>query len=238
MPQIFHRSFNVISRLSIFGAVFFLAALGWVGAKWVRSSYYTGAFTAVPQPVPFSHKHHVGDLKIDCRYCHTAVEDSAFGGMPTTKTCMNCHSQIWVGAPLLAPVRESYASGRPLFWNRVHRLPDFTYFNHSIHIKKGIGCVSCHGRVDRMPLTWQVHTLQMDWCIECHRNPERHVRPREEIFNLAWERPTDPDQLRHLGARLGLNPIPETPEAFGESLKKAYRIRDARQLTSCSVCHR
>ncbi len=214
MPQIFHRSFNVISRLTIFGAVFFLALLGWAGAKWVRSPYYTNAFVAVEQPVPFSHQHHVGDLKIDCRYCHSSVEDTAFGGMPTTKTCMNCHSQIWVGSDMLAPVRESYATGRPIAWNRVHRLPDFTKFNHSIHVQKGIGCASCHGRVDRMPLTWQVHTLHMDWCLDCHRNPEQHVRPREEVFNLAWEPPPDHDPHEYM---------------------RRYNVR---KLTSCSVCHR
>jgi len=165
--------------------------------------------------VPFSHRHHVGGLKIDCRYCHTAVEESAFAGMPTSKTCMNCHSQIWVGSPMLAPVRESYKpGGPPLEWNRVHQLPDFVYFNHSIHIHKGIGCVSCHGRVDEMPLTWQVHTLYMDWCLDCHRNPEQHVRPREEVFNLAWEPPADFD-----------------PQVYMEK----YRIQSK---TSCSVCHR
>jgi len=215
MPQIFHRSFNVISRVSIFGALFFLVALGWVGARTVRSPYFTGAFTALEQPVPFSHQHHVGRLGIDCRYCHTAVEESAFAGMPTSKTCMNCHSQIWVGSSMLAPVRESYREGGPpLEWNRVHQLPDFVFFNHRIHIHKGIGCVSCHGRVDQMPLTWQVHTLHMDWCLDCHRNPEEHVRPREQVFNLAWEPPADFDPQRYM---------------------KAYRIQSK---TSCSVCHR
>jgi hypothetical protein len=214
MPQIFHRSFNVLSRVSIFGFVFFLAGLGWVTAKFIRSPYYTNAFTAVEQPVPFSHRHHVGDLKIDCRYCHTSVEESAFAGMPPTKTCMNCHSQIWVGSPLLAPVRESYRTGRSLEWNRVHWVPDYVKFNHSIHVKKGIGCYSCHGRVDEMPLTWQVHTLQMDWCLDCHRNPEKHVRPREEVFNLAWEPPDDFDPQEYIDK---------------------YKVKSK---TSCSVCHR
>jgi len=216
MPQIFHRSFNVISRVSIFGAIFFLAALGWIGAKTVRAPYYTNAFVAVEQPVPFSHRHHVGGLGIDCRYCHTSVEETAFAGMPTTKTCMNCHSQIWVGSAMLAPIRESYATGRSVEWNRVHQLPDFTYFNHSIHIKKGVGCVSCHGRVDEMPLTWQVHTLHMDWCLDCHRNPEQHVRPRDQVFNLAFEQPGDQAEQ-------------------GRQLVEAYGIRTK---TSCSVCHR
>jgi hypothetical protein len=216
MPQIFHRSFNVVSRVSIFGALFFLVALGWVGARTVRSPLGTGAFVAVEQPVPFSHEHHVGRLHIDCRYCHTTVEESSFAGMPATKTCMNCHSQIWVGSAMLEPVRASYRSGRPIEWVRVHNLPDFVKFDHSIHVNKGIGCVSCHGRVDQMPLTWQVHTLHMDWCLDCHRNPERHVRPREQVFNLALEQLEDQDRR-------------------GPELVREYGIREK---TSCSVCHR
>jgi len=213
VAQIFHRSFNVIARVSIFGAVFFLVALGWVGARIVRSPYSTGAFVAVEQPIPFSHRHHVGDLKIDCRFCHQSVEQTAFAGMPATKTCMNCHSQIWAGSAMLSPVRDSYRDDRPIAWNRVHQLPDFAHFNHSIHIAKGIGCASCHGRVDQMPLTWQVHTLHMEWCLDCHRNPARHVRPREEVFNLAWERPDDFDARRYI---------------------EEYRVKEK---TSCSVCH-
>jgi hypothetical protein len=216
MPQIFHRSFNVISRVTIFGALFFLVFIGWVGAKVVRSPYSTNAFVAVEQPVPFSHKHHVGELGIDCRYCHTSVETAAFAGMPATKTCMNCHSQIWVGSDMLAPVRESYRDGQPLPWVRVHNLPDFAYFNHSIHVNKGIGCASCHGRVDEMNLTWQVHTLHMEWCLDCHRNPEKHVREKKDVFNLS------------------LDPLPDR-EARGPELVKEYGIQSK---TSCSTCHR
>lgn len=214
MAQIFHRSFNVISKVSIFGALFIVAALAWIGAQVVRSPHVTNAFVAVEQPVPFSHQHHVGQLGIDCRYCHTAVEEAATAGMPSTKTCMNCHSQIWVGSSMLAPIRESYASGRSIEWQRVHRLPDFAMFNHSIHIAKGIGCVSCHGRVDQMPLTWQVKTLHMDWCLDCHRHPEKFIGPREQVFNLAWERGPDFDPQRLL-------------EEYGVQSK-----------TSCSTCHR
>ncbi len=216
MPQIFHRSFNVVSRLTIFGALFFLAALGWVVAKTIRSPYSTNAFVAVEQPVPFSHQHHVGKLGIDCRYCHTSVENSSFAGMPSTKICMNCHSQIWVGSEMLEPVRQSYRLNRSIEWNRVHRLPDFAYFDHSIHVKKGIGCVSCHGRVDEMPLTWKVHSLHMDWCLDCHRRPERHVRPRDQVFNMAYEPPED--QL-----------------SLGAKLVEQYQIKSK---TSCSYCHR
>jgi hypothetical protein len=218
MPQIFHRSFNTLSKVSIFGAVFFLAGLGWALAVFYRSSYVTESHIAYVQPVPFSHQHHAGQLGIDCRYCHTSVEDSSFAGIPPTKTCMNCHQEIWVGSSMLETVRESYRSGRSIPWQRVHNLPQFVYFNHSIHVHKGIGCVSCHGHVEEMPFTWQAHSLLMEWCLECHRNPERHVRPREEVFNMKWEAP-DQDQL-------------------GPELVKEYHIRGPAQLTSCSICHR
>lgn len=216
MPQIFHPSTNTFSRLSIFGAVFLLAAVGAAGAALVRSSYVTEVGVARAQPVPFSHKHHVSGLGIDCRYCHTTVEDSAFAGIPATQTCMTCHSQIWADSPVLEPVRDSFRSDRSIEWTRVHNLPDFVYFDHSIHVKQGIGCVSCHGQVDQMPLLWRVNTLYMEWCLECHRQPERFVRPRQEVFNMHWEPPVD--QL-----------------TLGQQLVKDYHIQ---RLTSCSTCHR
>ena len=141
------------------------------------------------QPVPFSHKHHVGDDGIDCRYCHTSVETSSFAGLPPTETCMSCHSQIWANAELLEPVRASFRTGKSIAWTRVHDLPDFVYFNHSIHVNKGIGCSTCHGRVDQMPLTYKVNTLYMQWCVECHRNPAQYVRPRDQVFNIAYQYP-------------------------------------------------
>src|SRR4051794_1663680 len=183
MPQIFHRSFNTLSKVSIFGALFILAFLGWVLLVLARSSYVTNVDVARVQPVPFSHEHHVRGLGIDCRYCHTSVETSAFAGIPPTKTCMNCHSQIWAGSPLLEPVRESYRTGKPVEWSRAPRLADFVYFDHSIHVKKGVGCVTCHGRVDHMPLMRQHGTLLMEWCLDCHRQPEQFLRPRGEVFN-------------------------------------------------------
>jgi hypothetical protein len=169
--------------------------------------------------VPFSHEHHVGGLGIDCRYCHTSVEVSSFAGLPSTATCMNCHSQIWSGSDVLKPVRDSYQSGVPIRWTRVHNLPDFVYFDHSIHVNKGVGCATCHGRVDRMPLMWQDQTLQMEWCLDCHRGPEQFLRPREQIFNMDWRPETD---QRSLGLRL----------------IKQYNIQSAPVLTSCSTCHR
>ena len=139
------------------------------------------------QPVPFSHKHHVSDDGIDCRYCHTSVEKSSFAGLPPTETCMTCHSQIWTDSPMLAPVRASFATNTPLKWNRVHDLPGYVYFNHSIHVAKGIGCSTCHGRVDQMPLTRKTETLYMKWCLDCHRNPQKYIRPRDKIYDMAWQ---------------------------------------------------
>jgi len=219
MSQIFHRSTNTLSKLSIFGTLFVLASLAWLTAGLNRSSYITQAWMAREQPVQFSHKHHAGDDGIDCRYCHTSVEDSSFAGIPPTKTCMNCHSQIFADSAYLEPVRESWRTGKPLQWTRVHDLPDFVYFNHSIHVNKGVGCATCHGRVDRMPLTWQAASLQMEWCLECHRHPERYLRRRDQVFDMAWEPPA--------------NQIEE-----GQTLVREYKILDSAHLTSCETCHR
>src|SRR6202035_2705248 len=216
MAQIFHRSTNTIAKVSIFGGVFFLAFLTWIYSTLLRSNFVTGQNVARPQPVPFSHQHHVSQLGIDCRYCHTSVERSYFAGMPPTETCINCHKQIWNQSDMLAPVRDSYAQNTPLRWTRVHDLPDFVYFNHEIHVAKGIGCATCHGRVDRMPLLFQAASLQMEWCLDCHRNPQKYVRPREEVFNLAWEPPANDPGL-------------------GVRLVKQYKIRS---MTSCDTCHR
>jgi hypothetical protein len=214
MPQIFHRAFNTISLVSIYGSVFLLAGAGWALALFVRSSYATNTGNTREQPAPFSHQHHVNELGIDCRYCHTSVEDSHFAGIPPTKTCMNCHSQIWVGSEMLATVRNSYATNKSIPWTRVHKLGDFCYFNHSIHVKKGIGCVTCHGRVDNMPLVWQEKSLLMEWCLDCHRDPKKYVRPRDQVFNMTYER-RHPDE--------------------GERLVKLY---DIKSKMSCNTCHR
>jgi hypothetical protein len=219
MPQIFPRVTNTIARVSLFGVPFSGALLLWVCLLYTRSSYGTGAGIVRVQPVPFSHEHHVGQLGIDCRYCHPSVEHSPYAGMPPTRTCMNCHSQIWVGSAMLKPVRDSYETGKSLEWQRIYNLPGFVYFDHSIHVHKGVGCVSCHGRIDEMPLTYQVPSLLMEWCLDCHRQPERHLRPREEVFNMRWEPP--PDQLD-----------------LGRDLVRKYKVRDADHLTSCTVCHR
>lgn len=229
MPQVFHRAFNPLGRVAIFGSVFLLAGTGAALPLVFRSYYVTGSHLAYEQPVPFSHQHHVGQLGIDCRYCHTSVETAAFAGIPPTKTCMNCHQQIWVGSPLLAEVRDSYRTDRSIPWRRVHNLPGFTYFNHSIHVAKGVGCVECHGRVDEMPLTWQTRSLLMEWCVDCHRHPASRLRPREEVFNMTWkpEDETDPE-----------SGLPYSRTALGQRLAREYGVRDAGVLTSCSTCHR
>lgn len=215
MAQIFHRSTNTLSRVSIFGAAFFAAGALWLLAAITRSSYVTGQDVAREQPVQFSHKHHAGELGIDCRYCHTSVEISAVASVPPTKTCMNCHSQIWAQSQYLEPVRASWRTDRSIRWIRVNDLPDFVYFNHSVHVHKGIGCVSCHGRVDTMNQLYQATSLQMEWCLDCHRHPERSVRPREEVFNMRWEPPDDQNEL-------------------AATLMKAY---DIHPRTDCSTCH-
>jgi|SRR5215831_2434762 len=216
MSQIFHHSTNTLSRLSIFGGIFIIALLVWAWAELNASTYATRAKVPVEQPVPFSHEHHVGGLGIDCRYCHTTVETSSFANFPPTKTCMNCHSQIWNRAPMLEPVRESFRTDKSIRWVKVHDLPDYVYFNHSIHVAKGVGCTTCHGQVNRMPLMWQESSLQMTWCLDCHRHPERFVRPLSEVFSVTYKPPAE--QL-----------------ALGRRLVKEYRIQS---LTSCSTCHR
>lgn len=220
MPQIFHHSTNFLARLSIFGAIFILVAALFVAAEINRSSWFTGAYVERQQPVQFSHKHHVGDDGIDCRYCHTSVETSPSAGIPPTQTCMNCHSQIWADSPYLEPVRESARTGQPIEWTRVNDLPDYVYFNHSIHVNKGVGCSTCHGDVARMPLMYQAAPLQMEWCLACHRNPKPYLREtKSDIFRTDWVAPANQEEI---GARL-----------FTQR-----KIQDARALTSCSTCHR
>jgi hypothetical protein len=232
MSQIFHRSTNTLARVTIFGAVFFIAALGWIEYEVQSSPYLTYAGVRKTQPVPFSHQHHVAGLGIDCRYCHTSVETSSFAGIPPTRTCMNCHSQIWTNAALLEPVRASYRSGESLQWTRVNTLPDFVFFNHSIHVTKGVGCNTCHGPVDQMPIMYQEASLQMEWCLNCHRGPEKYLRPRDQVFNMRYEQPSS------------TKPVVIDSQSFtdqsdlGSFLLKKYDVRSVRDITSCSTCHR
>jgi len=216
MAQIFRPSANTLAKISLVVLILTLAALGWFANEFSRSDYVTEVGVPKEQPVPFSHKHHVGDVGIDCRYCHTSVEASAFAGIPPTETCIGCHSQLFTDSPMLEPVRASFRSGTPLHWTRVYELPDYVYFNHSIHIHKGVGCSTCHGRVDQMPLMWRTSRLQMEWCLECHRAPERYVRPRTQVFSMEWQPPAD--QLE-----------------MGRKLVQQYGIQ---KLTDCYTCHR
>ena len=243
MSQIFHRSTNTLSRATIFGAVFVVVILGWVLYVVQGSPFITYAGVRKPQPVPFSHQHHVTGLGIDCRYCHTSVETSSFAGIPPTKTCMNCHAQIWTNAQLLEPVRASYRSGESLQWTRVNQLPDFVFFNHSIHVTKGVGCNTCHGPVDLMPLMYQQESLQMEWCLGCHRDPGKNLRPRDQVFNMRYQPPSSGNPIAMDGQTF------TDQDSLGAYLIKKYRVRVGRiqtedgqvsvsDITSCNTCHR
>lgn len=218
MSQVFHPSANSIARMSILGVIVLVIVIGGVAALYLQASFYTFSYVVLDQPVPFSHQRHVGGNGLDCRYCHTTVEVAANSGIPPTETCLTCHSTILKDSPMIEPLWESQETGKPIEWNRVHDLPDYVYYNHSIHIAKGIGCTTCHDKVQNMRLTWKGATLQMGWCLECHRNPEKFIRPKEEVFNVNWEAPDN--QLE-----------------MGKELVKEYDIK-VKQLTDCSVCHR
>src|ERR1700749_830137 len=219
MAQIFHRSTNFISKFSVFAGVF-LAGIALTGVLLAaRAPYLTNQFMTRDQPIQFSHKHHVGDDGIDCRYCHTGVESSATAGVPPTKTCMNCPSVLLNNVGYLEPVRESYRTDESIKWVRVHRLADYVYFNHSIHINKGVGCSTCHCAVNQMPLMFQASPLNMQWCLDCHRNPVPNLRPKDQVFNMNWKAPANQDEI-------------------GKRLAAQNRIRTTDELTSCSTCHR
>lgn len=190
-----------------------------VAEVWARSQWGTETARTPIQPVPFSHKHHAGDLGIDCRYCHSTVETAASAGYPPTHVCMTCHSQLWTNADMLAPVRESLARDIPLHWQRIARVPDYVYFRHDIHIAKGVACVECHGRIDRMPLTYRAKAFSMKFCLDCHRDPAPHLRPQQAVFNMEWTPPPD-------------------EEATEQKLMRLYKIHGPATLTQCGVCHR
>ena len=233
MPQIFKASTNSLARTSLILTV--LALGGGGGALFeliANSSYATRQGEAREQPIPFSHAHHVGSMGIDCRYCHTGVDNSQHAMVPPTKTCMNCHSQIWTNAALLEPVRASYRSGQSLQWTRVNQLPDFVYFNHSIHVTKGVGCNTCHGPVDQMPLMYQQATLQMEWCLDCHRAPQKNLRPRDQVFNMRYQQPTSANPVAVEGQSF------TDQDELGMSLVKKYNVRSVKDITSCNTCHR
>lgn len=220
--QLFPPAANTIARLSIVGGGLLAAVAVTVLSLLYRSSYVTEVTVPKDQPVQFSHERHVAGNGIDCRYCHISVETGAFAGIPPTETCMTCHSQIFNDAPYFEPVHESWKENKPLEWVRVNDLPDFVYFDHSIHINQGIGCSTCHGEVDKMPQTWKAETLRMGWCLQCHKAPEKFVRDIREddsaIFQMDWEPAEDQHEL-------------------GKQLVKEYGI-EVEQLTNCSICHR
>ncbi|MGA8027061.1 MAG: cytochrome c3 family protein [Bryobacteraceae bacterium] len=219
MAQLFRPSSNTIAQVSLTGIVVLLGVTLGVAYTMDRGDWMTFVRVAPEQPIPFSHKHHVKDDGIDCRYCHTGVETSHYAGLPPTETCMTCHSQIWSNASLTQPIRDSWATGKSIEWRRVHDLPDYVYFNHSIHISKGIGCSTCHGKVDEMPLMYRVNTLYMNWCVNCHRDPAKYIRPKSEVFNVEYVPPSNQLEL-------------------GRKLVAEYQVQNSRALTDCFTCHR
>ena len=231
MAQIFHPSTNTIAKASISGAVFVILGALWLTFEIVRSPYFTGVNVALEQPVQFSHEHHVSGLGIDCRYCHVSVETAAYAGMPATKTCMTCHSQIWTNAAILEPVRASWRDDRPMQWNRVHDVPDFVQFNHSIHVQKGIGCYECHGKVDGMPLMAKANSLHMEWCLDCHRAPEKHIRPRNQVFVMAEWLPEWGERDKVVPELMRKYNVRSTPVGDPHHEKTPVPI------TNCSACH-
>jgi hypothetical protein len=218
MAQIFPRSANAIAKASVVLVAILGGAVAAAGAAFFRSDYVSGVGDAKAQPVQFSHNHHVAGVGLDCRYCHTSVEKSQFAGIPPTRTCMTCHSQIFNEAPILEPVRESYRTDKSLEWVRLHDLANFAYFNHQIHVNKGVGCTTCHGQIDDMQLTFKTSTLFMEWCLQCHRNPEVNLREKDDIFKTKFDFPT--------------------PERQHELATEVYNIQSKELLTSCSTCHR
>jgi Zn ribbon nucleic-acid-binding protein len=233
MPQIFRPSLNTLARASLAAGVLGLSVLSLMAAALNQSPYWTGEHMVRDQPVPFSHKHHVGDLGIDCRFCHGSVQDSSFAGLPPTKTCMTCHSRIWTDAPMLSPIRASYRDDVPVKWTRVHNLPDFVFFSHEIHVNKGVACVTCHGQVDQMPLMWQEKSLEMRWCLQCHDDPGKYLRPRDQVFNMNFtlDRKTM-DEFSTPGH------LVTDQESLGKVLIDRYHVPTDGRLINCYTCHR
>ena len=217
-PQVFLPRANLFYRAVLLGLPVLAVVGGYVWYQIYRSPIVTDVRMPIGQPVMFSHRHHSGELKIDCRYCHTSVEKASYAGVPPTQTCMTCHSQLFKDSPLLQPVRDSAANNTPIAWNRVHLLPDYVYYNHAVHVNKGVGCSTCHGQVNEMPLTWKSSTLFMQWCLGCHRAPEKSQRPLSQIYSMDWK------------------PVPEQ-ERVGKELAEKHGL-DVQHLTNCSVCHR
>jgi hypothetical protein len=213
--QIFSRRLELGIKLAVLGLFLLFPAL--VGYGVWRESAYQALGEPVSQPIPFSHKHHVGDDGIDCRYCHTTVETSRNAGLPGTSICLTCHSQLYADASVLEPLRESARTGQPIPWQRVHFLPDFVFFDHSVHVAKGVACFECHGRIDQMPLTWRQEQMQMQWCLACHRNPTPHLHAKQDVFRM---------------------PPPSVSETESQDLARILKLESRERRTDCSTCHR
>jgi hypothetical protein len=258
MAQIFSRNSNALARMSLALTVLAALAVGLALDQLQRAPWVTRQGERPDQPVPFSHKHHVQTLGLQCQYCHTTAESSSYAGIPPTRTCMNCHGQIWPNAEVLEPVRRSWQSGESIRWTKVHDLPDYVYFSHEIHVRKGVSCAACHGRVDQMTQMYAQNTLQMEWCLDCHRDPAKNLRPTGEVYNMAW---TPPSAERPVWCAAGVEkpgaPTAErvkcvtkepegaqkyqkftTQDEMGRFLADEYKIRTPKELTSCEVCHR
>jgi hypothetical protein len=219
MPPIFPPRSNTFARASIVVGLLVLALLVGLLVWWLHSPTFNMVGVTVPQPVPFPHSFHISIVGLDCRYCHDSVEKSSFAGMPPTETCMSCHSQVALNNAKLQPVRDSWATGQPIQWNRVNKVPDYVYFDHHIHIAKGVGCESCHGRVDQMGTDVKANTFYMAWCLDCHRNPEKFVRPLDQVYSMGYKPAGD-------------------QKTIGLQLIKENNIKPAFELMNCSTCHR
>jgi hypothetical protein len=219
MPALFPRWSNVAARGSLLAIIAVAGGIPAALMVGVRTSFATGEGRSVPQPIPFDHSLHSGSLHIDCRYCHSTVESTASAGIPPTAACVGCHNPVWLNGPVLAPVRASLSDKRPIQWQRVNRLPDFVFFNHSIHVAKGVGCESCHGRVDQMKRVVQTTPMSMAWCVGCHRDPTPNLRPRSAITTMGWFASHSRQQT----------------DSAGALLMQAYHVR---RLTNCTTCHR
>lgn len=217
MANLFPDGSDALLRVGLVCVFLAGAALVLVPTIYVRTPFHTHQLFPVGQPVEFDHRHHVQDDGIDCRYCHNQVERAPMAGLPSASTCMGCHGQIWQQSPMLEPVRRSYFSGMPIPWKLVTDIPGYVYFNHAVHVNKGIGCEECHGRVDQMARVYKAFPMNMEWCLSCHRSPEKHLRPLSEITTMGWK------------------PLPGDARALQAQLAKRYHVE---RLTDCTVCHR
>ena len=219
MPPIFPPRSNTFARASIVVILLLIAVIIGALVWWLHSSTFNKVGVNVPQPVAFQHSWHIGVVKIECRYCHDSVDKSSFAGLPPTETCMSCHSQIKTDSALLAPVRDSYATGQSIQWNRVNQVPDYVYFDHHIHVNKGVGCEECHGRTDQQQGAVKAETFYMAWCLDCHREPAKYLRPKDKVYEMGYQ-PSE-DQM-----------------AVGNRLVQEYNVKPPSQLMNCSICHR